>query len=308
MTDLIVSPQSSAIVVADPAPRWRDVMETWLNTKQSRRTRAEYQKIVTHAMQTLGDFDGLTPQTLTAWGRALVERMERSREDRLSANTVKLRIGVVREFLKFAYLAGESRIPDNALVVLLKPPKGDVERPHVVLSEDEMDSLIDGAQTLRDRALIAVTEDLALRCAEVLALRCADFYQNETGAWMVTIYGKGNKVRRLPVPARSQLILSDYLTETQRALGDGDSAVFGALRGGKAITPARYRQIMRRARRGLGKSPSIHALRHTGAMRIMRRKRDVNVVSKVLGHASLTPTKRYLDHLEIDELAEAMER
>ena len=52
---------------------------------------------------------------------------------------------------------------------------------------------------------------------------------------------------------------------------------------------------------------SCHSLRHTFAMRYLRTgSGDVRALRKILGHASLTTTQRYVDHLEFAELAEDM--
>jgi Phage integrase family len=65
----------------------------------------------------------------------------------------------------------------------------------------------------------------------------------------------------------------------------------------KPLTLGRSTRIARDA-----KAVSPHALRHTYALRCLRHGGDVVAVSKLLGHSSITPTQRYVDHLAVGEL------
>jgi site-specific recombinase XerD len=50
------------------------------------------------------------------------------------------------------------------------------------------------------------------------------------------------------------------------------------------------------------KKTSPHALRHTYAIRCLRAGASVVAVSKLLGHAGIATTQRYVDHLATEEL------
>lgn len=61
------------------------------------------------------------------------------------------------------------------------------------------------------------------------------------------------------------------------------------------------------ARAGIqGKHVSPHACRHTFALRALRGGANLVAVSKLLGHAQVTTTQVYLDHLEVETLREAV--
>ncbi len=49
-----------------------------------------------------------------------------------------------------------------------------------------------------------------------------------------------------------------------------------------------------------------HALRHTFAIPALRLHGNVMAVSKLLGHRSVATTQRYLDHLAVAELRDAV--
>jgi integrase/recombinase XerD len=55
-----------------------------------------------------------------------------------------------------------------------------------------------------------------------------------------------------------------------------------------------------------GKEISPHSLRHTFAIRTLRLKRNVVALQKLLGHSALTTTQRYVDHLQMGELRQAV--
>jgi site-specific recombinase XerD len=54
------------------------------------------------------------------------------------------------------------------------------------------------------------------------------------------------------------------------------------------------------------KAISPHSLRHTYAIRALRAGGNVIAVQKLLGHASIATTQRYLDHLALGELRAAV--
>jgi site-specific recombinase XerD len=67
--------------------------------------------------------------------------------------------------------------------------------------------------------------------------------------------------------------------------------------------------LVRRALEKAGlaaKAISPHSLRHTYAIRALRAGGNVIAVQKLLGHASVATTQRYLDHLALGELRAAV--
>ncbi len=281
-------------------PRWRDVLEMWLTTKNSARTRTEYEKIITEAMTTLGDLDNLTPEKLTAQRGRLVKAMN---AERLSSATVALRLTALSGFLNFARLTGNSRVPADAISLLLKRPPVNRQSP-TSLSRTEVAALIKACDNLRDQTLICLAVETGLRCSELVALRLSDFGETDSGVMYVNIaHGKGNKSRKVPVSQPAQVRLADYLQETGRSLGD-QGALFTS-RKGNSINTSRVRQILIQARKVAKiKTPiSPHSLRHTAAMRWYRQSKNLIAVAELLGHASTKTTEIYVKHVKLDELA-----
>src|SRR5262249_44422209 len=117
--------------------------------------------------------------------------------------------------------------------------------------------------------------------------------------------GKGRRDRQVPVqPEVSQLLLA-YLADTGRRLG-GPGPLFRAhddrarVRDRARLSTRAIGYLVRKAmeRAGLAaKAISPHSLRHTYAIRALRVGDNVIAVQKLLGHASVATTQRYLDHL-----------
>ena len=62
------------------------------------------------------------------------------------------------------------------------------------------------------------------------------------------------------------------------------------------------------ARAGIDKRVHAHGLRHTHAAQLRAEGVDIAIISRQLGHASITTTARYLDHLAPRAVIEAMRR
>jgi integrase len=61
-------------------------------------------------------------------------------------------------------------------------------------------------------------------------------------------------------------------------------------------------------RAGIEKSVHAHGLRHTHASQLRAEGVDIAVISKQLGHTSISTTARYLDHLAPRAVIETISR
>ncbi len=157
----------------------------------------------------------------------------------------------------------------------------------------------------RNRALILVLGHSGLRCAEALDLRPKD-YDAERGRLRV-LHGKGDKHRIVPVSGAAAAALVRWFAHRQR-LGVADSAPLFSTAHGKPLATAYVRGLVKRLARhvGIGKRVHVHGLRHSFAFESIRKGVKINILSKVLGHASSAVTSRYIDHLGDDEAVEAV--
>src|SRR5690606_38563773 len=149
---------------------------------------------------------------------------------------------------------------------------------------------------LRDRALLELFYSSGLRLSELCALRWRDL---DLADGLVTVLGKGNKQRSVPVGSYARNALAAWRVET----GAGnDAPVFPGRHG--SITPRavqlRLRQLAQR--QGLFKRVHPHLLRHSFASHVLESSGDLRGVQELLGHADIATTQIYT-HLDYQHLA-----
>jgi len=220
-------------------------------------------------------------------------------------------IAALRAFLGWAAGIGAVRLSGDALRVALKTPRSVVNRPYQVLSDTEITLLFTAADTSRDAAIIALMVGVGLRVSEVAALDVADVIDDGQGCYHLHVrQAKGRKDRTVPLGEDVAQLLRAHLADTGRVLG-GEGALFRAHDRGMSSRD-RHRLSTRAIglliarlldRAGIrAKAISPHSLRHTFAIRCLRASKDVVALQKLLGHAALSTTQRYVDHLRLGEL------
>ena len=156
--------------------------------------------------------------------------------------------------------------------------------------------------THRDRAITLAMLLGGLRAGEVRGLRLADV---DMGMRQVTVVGKGNKTRVVPIDRPFFGEVRAYL-DNERPRGLSTPECFVVLRGptkGQAMTEAGLRKIFRthRARTGaLRVRP--HRLRHTFGTDLASAGIDVLVLRELMGHAHVETTTAYV-HLAPEVIA-----
>ena len=106
--------------------------------------------------------------------------------------------------------------------------------------------------------------------------------------------GKGEKTRVVVAGRRALSLLRRYLHHRPAGLGQVGERLF-VTTSGRAMTPGQVGQIFRRLR-GRSGIPRLqaHLLRHTFAVHFLRNGGDPLTLQRLLGHASLATTNRYV--------------
>jgi integrase/recombinase XerC len=156
------------------------------------------------------------------------------------------------------------------------------------------------ARALRDHALLELLYGAGLRISEACALRLDDV---DLRAATVTVTGKGEKVRRVPIGAPAAEALDRYLSDGRSALA-GDASPAGIVflnLVGRPLSPRDARRVLARFTLPDGRSLHPHAFRHAFATHMLEGGADLRVVQELLGHADLATTQVYT-HVTRDRL------
>lgn len=195
-------------------------------------------------------------------------------------------------------------------------PKPRRRFPAEVLAPEEVGRLLDACgnghwRAVRDRALIAVLYRSGLRIAEALALRPKDL--DLANGSIRVLWAKGGSSRTVGIDGQAAALVGDWLELwLARSSAPGSpmkptSPLFCS-RTGTALTKPYIRRLLpllaRRA--GVLKRVHAHGLRHTHAAELRSEGVDIGIISKQLGHRSITTTARYLDHIAPWAVVEAV--
>jgi integrase/recombinase XerC len=144
----------------------------------------------------------------------------------------------------------------------------------------------------RDAAVLALLYGSGLRISEALGLRRKELPEPGKGD-AITVTGKGNKRRMVPVLPRVLALVADYVALCPYDL-PADAALFVGAKGGP-LSPRIVQLAMARLRGALGlpETATPHALRHSFATHLLARGGDLRAIQELLGHASLSTTQIY---------------
>jgi integrase/recombinase XerD len=250
------------------------------------------------------------PSAIT--GRDLAEHLSRLKtEKKMEGSSVIRHLATIRVF--FRWLESTGSIREN--------PSGDLDRPTRwmklpgVLSPRQMARLMEAPRStpnadsksppppplhLRDRAMLELMYACGLRASEVADLRVKDLHP---ALGMLTVTGKGNKQRLVPVGGPARAAVQGYLDECRPRLvrGAGKAARPDASEGrllvsrsGRPLERVAVWQLVKKnaAIAGLGKVHP-HQLRHSFATHLLSGGADLRVVQELLGHADIATTQIY---------------
>jgi integrase/recombinase XerC len=144
----------------------------------------------------------------------------------------------------------------------------------------------------RDAAVMALLYGSGLRISEALGLKKRDVPLPGAGD-VLTVIGKGNKTRMVPVLQNVLALIRDYVAMCPHPIA-ADAPIFVGARGGP-LSPRIIQLTMERLRGALGlpDSATPHALRHSFATHLLSRGGDLRAIQELLGHASLSTTQIY---------------
>lgn len=214
--------------------------------------------------------------------------------ERRTAPTTQARtLSALKAFFRYLVAKGDM---DTSPTEQIASPKCGRPLPDT-LSTAEIDAMIAAIDPSspsghRDRAIIEVLYSCGLRVSELTGLRLGDIHFKEG---IVSIVGKGNKQRLVPISSEAKRQLRLYLEcRTQMLSTSSEDFVFLNQRGGQLSRMSVFNIVTDSAQRaGITKKISPHTLRHSFATHLLEGGADIRQVQELLGHEDITTTEIY---------------
>lgn len=271
-----------------PIPEdWQEYIDQWDETMAVRglsfQTRYTWRHKVAHLARAVRK----PPEAVTS--NDIIHYMARGRKK----NTLRSDHSALSSF--YAYLVDHGDMPANPMTAVPLTKRPTTKLPPAP------STAVDAARHADQRTLLMtlLMSDMGLRRMEVAQIHTHDLIRSD-GHMVLTVHGKGDKDRRIPVPGN----VASLIEQRCKAVGDGwlfpshnHSVVYD-----RHITSARVGRILRDAT-----GWPCHAFRRKFGTDLWQATGDVMVVKELLGHASLTTTQRYIWTTE-EELRDAMGR
>ena len=219
----------------------------------------------------------------------------------LSPRSIQRRLSAARTFFRF--LLREKHVAKNPVQSVSAPKSG--QRLPENLDADRMARLLDvpgdSPIALRDRAILELLYSSGLRLAELTGLNTGDIDLADS---TVSVTGKGNKDRIIPVGRFAKEAITKWLA-ARPALADPDEAAIFVSQRGTRISP---RSVQARVdywakRQGIDTRVYPHLFRHSFASHLLESSHDLRGVQELLGHANISTTQVYT-HLDFQHLAQ----
>jgi integrase/recombinase XerC len=239
----------------------------------------------------------VTPDVIRSWIVSLLD-------GGLTPSGVCPKLSAVKSFYRFllkrGFVATDPAYGVNA-------PKKNRPLPYFV-REGDLDRLLDDMEFpdtyegRRDKVIVTMLYSTGMRAAELIGLDVTDVNMRES---LVSVIGKRNKQRLIPMIPELHDGLSAYLAERERLLSDvaENQALFLDAGTCKRISYAKLRVLVRDAlaKVTMQSKRSPHVLRHSFATSMLNHSADLQSVKELLGHESLKTTAIYT-HTTFEEL------
>lgn len=274
---------------------------TWFANIDNPQTRRAYESDLQDFMTFTGilqpgEFRLIARAHVLAWRKDLERRV-------LSGATIRRKLAALSSL--FEYLCEANAVTHNPVEGVKRPKMQGQEGKTPAIGDHEARALLNAPdpttlQGKRDRAILSTLLYHGLRRAELCALKVGDL-QSRRGAMHMHIYGKGDKIRYVPLHPGTAEAIDAYL-RTAGHTEDKQGALFRPIKnnlhqnGRASITPdgvykmlAGYAASLKIDVAGFGP----HALRATAAANALNHEADIAKVQEWLGHANIATTRIY---------------
>jgi integrase/recombinase XerD len=227
------------------------------------------------------------PKILASFAKKLTEKGYKT-------SSIHRKLSSLKSFCSFLF---REKIIDSHPNALFNLPKKEQKLP-TVLKISEVEKLINApnknnAYPFRDKAIIELFYSCGLRISECSILKISDINFTEE---IVTVTGKGNKQRIIPLGSKAKQAIETYLNKERPSQIRHVKTDFLFLnRFGKELSRQGIFLLIKKYIKltNLNEKISPHSLRHTFATHLLEGDADLIEVQELLGHANISTTQIY---------------
>jgi len=212
-----------------------------------------------------------------------------------SSRTLARSLAAIRQFYNF--------LSDN-IDMGIQNPTEKIETPHVektlpdFLTVNELNKLFNSiseeeSYELRDKTIFELLYSSGLRISEAIDLAVSDVdFEN----MFITVTGKGNKQRMVPMGKEAARLLNKYRKESRPAIiGSRESEYLFISKKGSQLNRKSVWRLLKNyvTRTEIKKNITPHTLRHSFATHLIENGADLRSVQELLGHMDISTTQIY---------------
>lgn len=233
-------------------------------------------------------------------GRHLRGFVAKRHRQGIGGRSLQRNLSAIRAFYRYLIKFGVvSRNPATGVTT----PKTPKKLPKTLDTEQAAQLLeikADDPLSVRDKAILELLYSSGLRVSELVSL---DLNSIDYADAIVTVTGKGNKTRKVPVGRYAIRAIKEWLKIRSDRVGPDENALFISKRGIRISTRSIQQRLREWAiKQGLATHVHPHMLRHSFATHILESSSDLRAVQELLGHADISTTQVYT-HLDFQHLA-----
>ena len=156
------------------------------------------------------DINLITRLTLRLW-------LGNLSEEGLAKSSIARKVAALKSFFKYCFKRGYiEKNPAHLLVI----PKKEKTLPKTVTPDDIVRLLesidISSPQELQDRAILEILYSTGIRVSELVSLNILDV---DLTSSQISVIGKGNKQRMIPIGSTAHRIIKEFLMERSKLYG-----------------------------------------------------------------------------------------
>jgi integrase/recombinase XerC len=269
----------------------------------SEHTRKAYQRDLDHILKYCEQ------QDINKWsdldGRQLRGFVATRHRQGIGGRSLQRNLSAIRTFYRYLLKQGKAKNNPAEGIIAPKSPR----RLPKVLDADQTALLVeikeDDTLAIRDKAMLELIYSSGLRLAELISLNLNDIDFNDR---IITVTGKGNKTRSVPVGKHAIKAIKRWLKIRTAMSNETELALFVSSRG-KRISPRSVQDRLKQwaIKQGLPNHVHPHMLRHSFASHLLESSGDLRAVQELLGHADISTTQVYT-HLDFQHLAQVYDK